>query len=386
MLGTFQAEFSVWRAPMSDTSARLALPYLAPSQAQKHVTHNEALALLDILVQLTVEETAATTPPGVPQEGQVWALGAAPIADWAGQPNTLATWVGGTWRFVAPAVGWTALDKSTSTLRIWTGTTWEAPALAEFSQLDGVGVNTGYDSANRLAVSSAATLLSHEGAGHQLKVNKAAAIDTASLLFQTNWSGRAEMGTTGNDDFAIKVSADGTAWTTALSLDGATGLATGGAVQATATDVTPGRLARADYTFGPGNLVGTVSQVAGVPTGGAIESGSNANGTYVRFADGTQICSATGVVATRINGQYCAKNWAYPIAFSAPPTGTQVMVDGDAWSDLPTAPSLGRGDMVPLRGNNTTTGMSAQVWATGSATFVVGDEIPLTTMAIGRWF
>ena len=58
---------------MSDTSNRLALPLIAPSQAQKHVTHNEALALLDILVQLAVEEVQATTPPSAPQEGQVWA-------------------------------------------------------------------------------------------------------------------------------------------------------------------------------------------------------------------------------------------------------------------------------------------------------------------------
>lgn len=33
---------------------RLQLPYIAASQAQKHVTHNEALVLLDALVQLAV--------------------------------------------------------------------------------------------------------------------------------------------------------------------------------------------------------------------------------------------------------------------------------------------------------------------------------------------
>lgn len=54
-----------------------------------------------------------------------------------------------------------------------------------------------------------ATLLSRDGGGHQLKLNKAGVSDTASLLYQTNWSGRAEMGLAGNDDFAIKVSADG---------------------------------------------------------------------------------------------------------------------------------------------------------------------------------
>jgi hypothetical protein len=66
-------------------------------------------------------------------------------------------------------------------------------------------------------------LLNHAGAGHQLKLNKAAATDTASLLFQTGFGGRAEMGTTGSDDFSVKVSADGSAFFTAFEADGATG-------------------------------------------------------------------------------------------------------------------------------------------------------------------
>ena len=40
-------------------------------------------------------------------------------------------------------------------------------------------------------------------------------------------------------------------------------------------------------------LLGTVSQSGGVPTGAIIERGSNVNGEYVRFADGTQICTTT---------------------------------------------------------------------------------------------
>ena len=56
---------------MPDTSPNLVLPYLMPSQAQKHVTHNEALQLLDAVVQLTVEAFGATTPPASPAAGQV---------------------------------------------------------------------------------------------------------------------------------------------------------------------------------------------------------------------------------------------------------------------------------------------------------------------------
>ena len=62
---------------MPDISPRLALPYLQPSQAQKHVTHNEALRRLDLLVQLVVVQFGAEVPPASPAPGAVWALGAA---------------------------------------------------------------------------------------------------------------------------------------------------------------------------------------------------------------------------------------------------------------------------------------------------------------------
>ena len=39
---------------MPDTSHALSLPLIQPSQAQKHVTHNEALRILDAVVQLVV--------------------------------------------------------------------------------------------------------------------------------------------------------------------------------------------------------------------------------------------------------------------------------------------------------------------------------------------
>jgi len=48
--------------------------------------------------------------------------------------------------------------------------------------------------------------------------------------------------------------------------------------------------------YGKTNILGTVSQSAGVPTGSVIERGSNANGEYVKYADGTLIC--TGTIAT----------------------------------------------------------------------------------------
>ena len=207
---------------MSDISHNLGLPYLKPSQAQKHVTHNEALRRLDVLVQLTVEGFSATTPPGLPQNGKVWALGAGASGAWAGHDHELAARIDDAWEFITPAEGWRAYGRGNDQLRAWDGSAWVQGAV-NTQNLSGVGINTSSDNTNRLSVSAPATLLSHAGDDHQLKLNKAAAGDTATLLFQSGWSGRAEMGLAGGDDFSVKVSGDGSSWTTSLSIDAGTG-------------------------------------------------------------------------------------------------------------------------------------------------------------------
>ncbi|NOD97715.1 DUF2793 domain-containing protein [Ruegeria sp. HKCCD6228] len=308
---------------MSQTSPRLNLPLLQPAQAQKHVTHNEALRRLDLVVQLSVRSTDSGTPPVVPAQGEVHALGANPTGDWAGHASELAAWLDNAWHFVTPDIGWRAWDEAAGDLKFWTGTAW-APLPVSTQNLDGVGVATNSDSTNRLSVRSPATLLSHEGGGHQLKINKASAGDTASLLFQSNWTGHAEMGLSDSTEFSIKVSPDGGNWTEAMTFDPVAGTVSGAAVQADASDTTSGRLMRADYGYGPGNLLGTVAENAGVPTGAVIERGSNANGDYVRFADGTQICTATlaPVACTTAEGALFKSGpitWDFPADFSTPP-------------------------------------------------------------------
>ena len=49
---------------MTENSSRLSLPYMQPSQAQKHVTHNQALRQLDILVQMAaISDSINSAPP-----------------------------------------------------------------------------------------------------------------------------------------------------------------------------------------------------------------------------------------------------------------------------------------------------------------------------------
>lgn len=82
-----------------------------------------------------------------------------------------------------------------------------------------------------------------------------------------------------------------------------------------ATDTTEGRLMRADYGYGPGNLLGAVSQSGYLPTGAVMETGSNSNGSYTRFADGTQICAHS---VTTSSGGVTA--WTFPQVYSAAPS------------------------------------------------------------------
>ena len=205
---------------MTDT-ARLSLPFIMAGQALKHITHNDALNRLDALVQPVVESRALATPPVSPLPGEAWIVPAGATGAWAGHTHELAAWQDGAWSFLDPAEGWQVFDRASDALLIFSGSAWVAVA-ATGAGLPQLGVNTSADTSNRLAVASAATLLTHDGAGHQLKLNKAAGGDTASLLFQSNWSGRAEMGLMGDNHWRIKVSPDGSAWSDALAVDAST--------------------------------------------------------------------------------------------------------------------------------------------------------------------
>lgn len=209
---------------MSESTPNLVLPFIMPSQAQKHVTHNEAIRALDALVQMGVESRTLSQPPAAPQDGARFIIGPTPGGAWTGRANRVAAWQDGAWAFFQPRVGWLAWVNDEAIAVVWRGTEWEAlSAAASLNPTPLVGVNTTADETDRLAVASPSTLLTHEGAGHRLKINKAASGETASLLFQAGYSGRAEMGIAGDDDFRVKVSADGESWKDALVVNRATG-------------------------------------------------------------------------------------------------------------------------------------------------------------------
>jgi hypothetical protein len=207
---------------MPDETTILSLPLILPAQAQKHVTHNEAITQLDLIVQLTVLNRTLTTAPASPAVGDRHIVAAGATAPWAGQSGRIALYTETGWQFTQALPGWRAHVLAEGQTAVFDGLAWETPSDSPLTVTQ-LGVSATADATNRLTVSSPATLLNHAGSGHQLKLNKAAAGDTASLLFQTGFSGRAEMGTAGTDDFSVKVSADGATFNTALQAEAGTG-------------------------------------------------------------------------------------------------------------------------------------------------------------------
>jgi hypothetical protein len=119
--------------------------------------------------------------------------------------------------------------------------------------------------------------------------------------------------------------------------------------------------------YAEGNILGTVSQTGGVPTGAIIERGSNANGAFVRFADGTQICTETRTI-TPVANTFTSYTWTYPAAFIADP-----IISTTANSVASTIKNTQYGDRT----------------ATSTLVGIIRENTVTTNVdaiAIGRWF
>lgn len=260
-----------------ETTANLLLPYLMPSQAQKHVTHNEALAMLDAIVQLAVLDRDLTSPPGAPDEGDRYIVAAGATGAWDGQDGKVAVRQDGAWVFLSPRAGWLALVADEGEFFHFTGSAWSSVAgtIATLQNLALLGVGTDAEGTNPFSAKLNKALWAAKPAGEggdgdlRYTMNKEAAGNVLSLLMQSGWSGRAELGLIGDDNLAIKVSPDGSTWTTALSIDKTTGATTtqGGSVGAPGLAV--GDADAGLYDAGGGYLGVAVSGANVVTLGGS---------------------------------------------------------------------------------------------------------------------
>jgi hypothetical protein len=140
------------------TTARFLLPLLATAQAQKEITHNEALTLLDALAHSAIEDGPQADPPGTAAPGQCWLVGDAATGAWTGAAGSLAVTTPGGWRFVAPRPGVRVLRLADNVLLRFDHDGWAEPAVV--AKPDGGPV---VDSEARAAIDALILLLSAQG-------------------------------------------------------------------------------------------------------------------------------------------------------------------------------------------------------------------------------
>ncbi|SON54893.1 hypothetical protein HDIA_1352 [Hartmannibacter diazotrophicus] len=207
-------------------TARIGLPLLAAAQAQKHVTHNEALVLIDALMGLSLKDRDLASPPSSPDDGDCYLVAAAATGGWAGKDGMIAYAVDGDWRFAEPATGQVAYVADEGLLAIRRESDW-LDLSPDFSALEvaTIGIGTGPDAGNPLSAklnNILFTALESSSGGDgdlRFKLNKETSSDTVSQLYQVGYSGRAEVGLLGDAAFSVKVSPDGSNWLLALSID-----------------------------------------------------------------------------------------------------------------------------------------------------------------------
>ena len=111
---------------MSDITPNLQLPYILSAQAQKHVTHNDALRMLDALVHISVETRTLAAPPPTPEAGARYIVGSGASGDWLNQDNNLAAYQDDAWTFYAPNNGWLAWLQDEEVLTVFRNGLWQS--------------------------------------------------------------------------------------------------------------------------------------------------------------------------------------------------------------------------------------------------------------------
>ena len=214
---------------MPDNLPNLDLPILAPSQAQKHVTHNEALRILDAVTQLAVLSDTFDTPQPDPAEGDRYLVATGGQAEWAGQDGMIASFEQGAWLFYAPKPGWRIYVIDSALLKAFDGAGWQVVGGSLLENLTGLGIGSDTASAPFTAKLNSAlwTALYAADSGNgdlTQTLNKETISDDAGFVLQTNFATRAVLGLFGSDNLRLSVTADGSSFKDGIVVDNTTGI------------------------------------------------------------------------------------------------------------------------------------------------------------------
>lgn len=132
-------------------SPRLGIPYLVESQAQKEVTHNEAINMLELLVH-PISESLLSAPPASPMEGALYLIGLNATGAWQGKDNYITEYIGGAWKYCLPVDGMRLWDKSTDRALFYRAGSWQVETVSADVMIKSV-----YDTDNDGKVDAAET-------------------------------------------------------------------------------------------------------------------------------------------------------------------------------------------------------------------------------------
>ncbi len=203
------------------TTAHTGITLVEQAQAQKEVTVNEALKRIDALLNCGAVSATSTTPSATPSEGDVYIVAPNATDDWAGQDNNIA-YYDQIWRFIPPKSGSTLWVQDVAGLYYFNGTAWDITTSSgggSNTSAPQFGINSTADTTNRLSVRSEAALFTAESQDIRTIINKTDSTDTASHLFQQGFTGHAEFGLLGSNNFSLKVSDDGSQFTESFAVD-----------------------------------------------------------------------------------------------------------------------------------------------------------------------
>lgn len=209
---------------MTDFSPNLQLPYLLSSQNQKHLILNESLLKLDNLVMMKIISNIITSPPAMPNEGDKYIIPSSANGEWQNKTNMIAIFNNSSWDYIDPNDGFLAYLESEKQYISFFDNEWKflPIEISNFQNLPLIGIGTNADINNPISAKINNALFSakyiNENGNGEIRylLNKEDISKTASYIFQNNWSGRAEFGLIGDDNFSIKLSQNGIDWKHAL--------------------------------------------------------------------------------------------------------------------------------------------------------------------------
>lgn len=131
------------------------------------------------------------------------------------------------------------------------------------------------------------------------------------------------------------------------------------------------------------NIVGSVSESANIPTGAVLERGSNANGEYVRWADGTQMCILEGIDLDYIAADRLGYDWTFPAQFE-PGTAIATSITRKIGAHVNCLTTDIGADYIAAK---TSSSLILGYTGAGASPFIATSQVTdVTVTAIGRWF